>query len=42
MEFQNASTVWPVTPRLLPAWMNVTEARMETIFAGQASRLSPF
>ena len=28
MEFQNASTVWPVTPRLLPAWMNVTEARI--------------
>ncbi len=32
MEFQNASTVWPVTPRLLPAWMNVTEARIGTIF----------
>ena len=27
-EFQNASTVWPVTPRLLPAWINVTEARI--------------
>ena len=26
IEFQNASTVWPVTPRLLPGWMNVTEA----------------
>src|ERR1039457_5374858 len=27
-EFQNASTVCPVTPRLLPAWMKVTEASM--------------
>ena len=26
IEFQKASTVCPVTPRLLPAWMNVTEA----------------
>src|SRR6266566_3141548 len=30
MEFQKASTVCPVTPRLLPAWMKVTEARMGT------------
>ena len=26
IEFQNASTVWPVTPRLLPGCMKVTEA----------------
>src|SRR6266436_1415908 len=31
MEFQKASTVWPVTPRLLPAWMKVTLARMGTV-----------
>src|SRR2546426_2618475 len=31
MEFQNASTVWPVTPRLLAAWINVTEAMIGTI-----------
>ncbi len=31
MESQNASTVCPVTPRLLPAWMNVTDASNELI-----------
>ena len=30
IEFQNASTVCPVTPRLLPGWMNVTEAMIGT------------
>jgi hypothetical protein len=31
MEFQKASTVCPVTPRLLPFWMNVTEAMSGTV-----------
>ncbi len=26
IEFQKPSTVWPVTPRLLPGWMKVTDA----------------
>jgi len=30
MEFQKASTVCPVTPRLLPAWINVTDAIIGT------------
>src|SRR2546425_9990637 len=34
MEFQNASTVCPVTPRLLAAWINVTEAMIGTVLLG--------
>src|SRR6266567_7619010 len=38
MEFQNASTVCPVTPRLLAAWINVTEAMIGTILLGDGAR----
>src|SRR5439155_3537638 len=38
MEFQNASTVCPVTPRLLAAWINVTEAMIGTILLEDGAR----